>query len=91
MEKSRSPYEASSSEEKSGAPAVGKHLTAMQKTFIKSSINMRKQSKMQASEMAPNDTLVGQSMESEVMVLAEDEYEEMLQDIEHPATYVSDN
>ena len=52
---------------------------------------MRKQSKMQASEMAPNDTLVGQSLESEVMVLAEDEYEEMLQDIEHPATYVSDD
>lgn len=85
MSSEGAPY-ASSSEEKSGMPMVGKHLTAMQKNFIKSSIDMRKRGKTQASTMAPNDTLVEESMENEVQVLHEDEYDEMLKDIEHPAT-----
>ena len=63
-----------------------KKMTALQKTFIKTSIDMRKRGKVQASLVEPKDNLVEESMENEVIVLKEDEYEEMLQDIEHPVT-----
>ena len=74
-------------EEKSARElGLTKKMTALQKTFIKTSIDMRKRGKVQASLVEPKDNLVEESMENEVIVLKEDEYEEMLQDIEHPVT-----
>ena len=73
-------------EEKSSREGPGKKLTAMQKTFIKSSIDMRRRGKSPALFEEPKDTLVDKSMENEVMVYNEEDYEQMLQDIEHPAS-----
>jgi hypothetical protein len=73
-------------EEKRSSPVRGKgNLTSMQKMFIKSSIDMRKKGKMQAAADTEEVSSALATMESEIQVLAKDEYQEMLKDTEHPA------
>lgn len=76
-------------EEKSSTPMQKQRMSTMQKSFIKSSLHIRDKSKssnkVSASATAV-DTILAVKMADEVPVLNEEEYEELIKDIEYPKT-----
>ena len=75
-------------EEKSSFPASRGRTSKMQTSFIKSSLHIRDRSKASATEAVLDQTFLESKMVDEVPKLSEEEYSDILKDMEHPNTYV---
>ena len=75
-------------EEKSSLPASRGRSSKMQTSFIKSSLHIRDRSKAPPTEVVLDETFLESKMVDEVPNLSEEEYGDILKDMEHPKTYV---